>query len=309
MSLLDIKLLEDLCRIPAPSGEENVLSNFLLEYINNNKKNWKVNPRIYSGKGFQDCIVLVFGKPRTVVYAHMDSVGFTVRYGRELVRIGGPKVQDGYKLVGKDSKGEIECVLQIHPDTHKLYYDFHREIDRGTSLTFKSNFRAEGDYILSNYIDNRLGILNALKQAETLKNGVIAFTTWEEHKGGSVEFLTKFLYEKYKISQALISDITWITEGVTHGKGCAISIRDSGIPRRSFVNKIINIAQKHSIPYQLEIEDAGGSDGQSVQRSPYPVDWCFVGAAEDNVHSPDEKVMKKDIESMFLLYQVLLNDL
>ena len=31
--------------------------------------------------------------------------------------------------------------------------------------------------------------------------------------------------------QALISDITWVTEGVTHGKGCAISLRDSGVPR------------------------------------------------------------------------------
>ena len=38
--------------------------------------------------------------------------------------------------------------------------------------------------------------------------------------------------------QALISDITWVTHGVEHGKGCAILLRDSGIPRKSFINKV-----------------------------------------------------------------------
>ena len=34
----------------------------------------------------------------------------------------------------------------------------------------------------------------------------------------------------------------------------------------------------------------------------YPWDWCFIGAAEENVHSPDEKVHKKDVEGMIALY-------
>lgn len=304
-----MELLKELCAIHAPSGEEAALKEYLLNYIQTNKKDWKRKPKIYHGDGFQDCIVLVFGKPRTVVYAHMDSVGFTVKYGKELVRVGSPKLQDGYKLTGKDSKGDIECILQINPETKKLYYDYEREIDRGTSLTFKPDFRDEKDYILSNYLDDRLGIYTALKLAETLENGAIAFTCWEEHGGGVVPYLTKFLYEKYKIAQALIADITWITNGVSHGEGCAISMRDSGIPRRSFVNKIISIAENNSLPFQLEVEDAGGSDGQSIQHSPYPVDWCFVGAAEDNVHSPDEKVHKDDIHSMFELYKVLMKEL
>ena len=57
----------------------------------------------------------------------------------------------------------------------------------------------------------------------------------------------------------------------------AISLRDSGIPRRSYVNKIVEIARKTNIPYQLEVEDAGGSDGNGLQKSDYPWDWCFVG--------------------------------
>jgi putative aminopeptidase FrvX len=40
-----------------------------------------------------------------------------------------------------------------------------------------------------------------------------------------------------------------------------------------------------------------------------PWDWCFVGAPEDNVHTPDEIVDKRDIDSMLRLYQALLRAL
>ena len=47
-----------------------------------------------------------FGKPRTAIFAHMDSIGFTVRYGKELVKLGGPRISSGTKLIGEDSKGK-----------------------------------------------------------------------------------------------------------------------------------------------------------------------------------------------------------
>ena len=104
----------------------------------------------------------------------------------------------------------------------------------------------------------------------------------------------------------MISDITWATEGVHLGKGVVISMRDSGIPRQQFVREIIELAKESQVPYQLEVESAGGSDGTELQKQPYPIDWCFIGAAEENVHSPDEKVNKKDIEGMVELYSYLL---
>ncbi|MAR21710.1 MAG: aminopeptidase, partial [Flavobacteriales bacterium] len=138
---------------------------------------------------------------------------------------------------------------------------------------------------------------------------IIVFSSWEEHGGGSVGYLGKFIYEKFNVKQALISDITWVTEGVRHGDGCVISIRDRGIPRRSFVNKILNIAQNNNLKFQLEVESSGGSDGNELQNSPFPWDWCFIGAPEDNVHSPNEKVNIKDIESMTNIYKQLMDKL
>lgn len=304
-------LLKKLCQIHAPSGNEEALTLFILDYINQHKRNWKVQPEIFHGEGFQDCIVMVFGKPRTAVFAHIDSIGFTVKYNNEIVKIGGPVTKNGIELIGEDSQGKIAAKLTIEIDeqNNKSLHVIDRPIDRGTTLTFKPNFRENADFIQSCYLDNRLGVWNALQLAKSLEDGIICFSCWEEHGGGSVGYLAKFIYEKYGVKQALISDITWVTKGVKHGDGAAISMRDSGLPRRSYINKIIKLAKKSEVPFQLEVENAGGSDGNALQRSPYPIDWCFIGAPEDNVHSPNEKVHKKDITSMLDLYKYLMKSL
>ena len=306
-----MELLKTLCHIEAPSGSEQNMTEFLLDYIKSNQDSWKVKPELFYGDGFQDCIVLVFGKPTTAIFAHLDSVGFTVKYNNEVVKIGGPSTKEGIVLVGQDSQGRIEEKLQhkTDKDGNKTLFIGGREVERGTTLTFKADFRETDDYVQCCYMDNRLGVWNALKVAEKLENGIICFSAWEEHGGGSVGYLAKFIYEKYEVKQALISDITWVTKGVEHAKGVAISIRDSGIPRRTYINRIIDLAKASNIPFQLEVENAGGSDGNALQRSPFPFDWCFIGAPEDFVHTPDEKVHKSDIESMTQMYDYLMINL
>ena len=306
-----MKLLKELCSIHSPSGNESNIRNFLLKYINDNIYDFKVKPMVVT-EDIQDCIILKFGKPKTAIFSHIDSIGFTVRYGKELIKIGGPKTNDGIKLVGKDSKGEILTEIYNYEDdngANHIEYLFDREIERATELTFKPNWREDENFVQCCYMDNRLGVWNALKVAKTLENGVICFSTYEEVGGGSVGFLGKYIYEEWGVKQALISDITWVTEGVKHGKGVAISRRDSGLPRRSYVDRIIKLANESNIPFQIEVESSGGSDGNQLQKSPYPFDWCFIGAPEDFVHSPDEKVHKKDIKSMVELYSYLMKHL
>jgi putative aminopeptidase FrvX len=304
-----MKLLHTLCRIAAPSGNEAPLTQYLLEYIKEQQSNWLVQPTILAGNEWQDCIMLVFGAPRTAVFAHLDSIGFTVRYGQQLVRIGGPVVEAGSRLVGRDAQGEIECELTIDEETGEIGYEFTREIERGTELTFRCDFRETETTVQSCYLDNRLGVWNALQLCETLENGIIAFSCWEEHGGGSVAYLAKHIYETYGVRQALISDITWVTEGVQPGRGVVISLRDSLIPRRAYVERIRRIAEASGVAYQLEVEGSGGSDAKELQHGAQPWDWCFIGAPEDNVHSPDEIVDKRDIVSMLKLYQVLMREL
>lgn len=305
---LDTTLLKQLCEIHAPSGAESPVKEFIINYIRQKHKNWKHKPQIIQGEQFQDCLILKFGKPRTAIFAHMDSVGFTVRYFNQLLAIGSPDAETETRLVGRDSKGPIECELEFDKDSH-AFYKFGRAIDRGTALTYKVNFVESKDYIESAYLDNRLGIYNALKVAETLKDGLIIFSCWEEHGGGAVGYLADYIYKTWKVRQALISDITWVSDGVAHGNGVAISLRDRNVPRKTFVDKIIHLANKHGIAHQLEVEGSGSSDGGELQRSPVPFDWCFVGAPEQHAHTPHEKVHKYDIKTMIDLYTCLMKEL
>ena len=312
----DLQFLESLCKIPAPSGSEKAVQEFLIKYVNSNSKNWKVAPKLIYGDDFQDCLILIFGIPKTAIYAHMDSVGYSVGYKNELLKIGGPKAEEGTLLLGEDSRGKVEGKLHysiVDEDEERKIIrteiTFNREIDRGTTLTYKPNLIETDTHIQNCYLDDRLGIWNALKVAETLENGAIAFSAWEEVGGGSVGYLAKYLYENYKVRQSLISDITWVTNGVKDGNGVAISMRDSGIPRRSYIEKIIDLAKDSGIKFQIEIESAGGSDGNALQKSPYPIDWCFIGAAEKNVHMPNERVHKDDVEGMHRLYSHLMRHL
>jgi putative aminopeptidase FrvX len=307
-----MELLKELTAIRGASSDEGRVKEFILDHIDKHSSKWRVKPIIIQGNGFQDCLILVFGNPRTAIYAHMDSIGFSVGYDKQLIKIGGPRAIDGMQLVGSDSKGEILTELMVIEDedgSKELQYVFDREIDRGTILTFKPDFRETDEYVQSPYLDNRLGVWSALKVASTLENGAIVFSTYEEHGGNTVGFCANYLLKEYGVQQSLISDITWVTHGVVHGGGVAISMRDSGLPRRSYLNRIIDLANRSGVKYQLEVESAGGSDGTMLQKSDLPIDWCFIGAPEDNVHTPDEKVFKHDIMCMVELYRYLMEHL
>lgn len=302
-----MKFLFEILKQNSVSGDESKTSQFILEYIAQRKNNWKVLPEVYSGEKFHDCILLKFGKPRTAVFAHIDTIGFMVRYNNQLISVGGPEIIEGTILEGKDSLGEISCKLK--GDENSFYHDFPRGIDPGTRLSFAQNIRVDEEFIQAAYLDNRLGVYAALQLCENISDGWVVFSTYEEHGGGSMPFLLKFIQETSPVTQALISDITWITEGVQFHKGVVISIRDKFIPRKKFIDRIISLANESGIPFQLEVEEYGGSDGREVQFSPYAIDWCFIGAAEENVHSPDEKVSLADLEAMLEIYPYLMERL
>lgn len=305
---MDLKLLEQLIEVASPTGEEFRMKEFLMDYIRTHQKGWKTKPEIIEGEAFQDCIMLVFGNPKTAIYAHMDTVGFTARYQNQLITIGSPEPVSGDKLKGLDMLGEINCEVKVDKKGH-LFQNFGRSIERGTSLTYQPNFVEDRQAIASPYLDNRVGIFVALQLAKTLSDGVLVFTSGEEHGGGYAGYLSRYLYESHNIRQALVADVTWDTDGVHQGDGAVISMRDAFIPRRKFIDHIIRLADQSGVKYQLEVEGTGGSDGSEIHQLPYPIDWCFIGAPVTNPHSSEESVFKSDLADMVGLYQTLLEQL
>jgi putative aminopeptidase FrvX len=302
-----MNLLFELLKLKSVSGDESDISAFILSYISSNSSKWDNDPIIFSGESFHDCILLKFGNPRTAIFAHIDTIGFMSRYENQLVAVGGPEIIEGCNLVGEDSFGQIAC--KLIGDEDGFSHDFPRGIEPGTRLSFEQNIRLDSEFIQAAYLDNRIGVYNALKICENIQDGWVVFSTYEEHGGGSMPFLLKFIQETSPIKQALISDITWVTDGIHPHEGVVISIRDKFIPRKKFLNRIISLAKESRLPFQLEVEDSGGSDGREIQFSPYAIDWCFIGAAEENVHTPDEKVSLFDIDCMIRMYVYLLKNL
>ena len=87
---MDLELLKDLVKIPGASGDESLISDFILRYVEANSHSWKTRPVIHAGDGFLDCVVLEFGKPRLAAFAHLDTTGFMVRYQNQLIPVGSP---------------------------------------------------------------------------------------------------------------------------------------------------------------------------------------------------------------------------
>lgn len=315
LSTTSIKLLRTLGTIPATAGDEKQLADWILAYVLEYQGRWRQQPEIFAGEGFQDAVVLVFGRPKAAVFSHMDGVGFCAAYGMNLVPIGKPKAKSGAKLLGKDSQGALEVELvvsetEVEGKTKTTFsYKADRALERGTPLTYAPLWRETEDTLQCAYMDNRVGMWNALELCSEAKDVALVFSTCEEHGGGAAQFIGRFLYKSFGCRQALISDVTLVSEGIVQGDGVAISMRDRGIPRQSFVSKICSIAQAHGLQYQLEVEDAGGSDGNQLQASSYAWDWCFIGPPETGYHTPDEMVYKADLVSMHNLYSTLLKAL
>jgi len=306
---IEMELLEKLCSVSGTSGDEGRIRDFVLEYCIRDQKTWKNQPIIWSGDGFQDNLVLIFGNPKIAMYAHLDTVGFTVRYDNYVVPVGGPDGETGDLLVFERNGKSEQTRLIFEEEGEQGLIDFLQPVEPGTTLTYSPFFEKEEGFIKSPYLDNRLGVWALLQLAPWAENIALVFTTYEEHGGGGAGYLARLLFERYSVHRAIIADVTWSTIGVFPGKGPAISLRDSRIPRKKFVQEVIDCAKKSGILYQLEVEFQGGSDGREIQHTPYPIDWCFVGPPSEHPHSALESVHQNDIEGFVELLAVLAKEL
>ena len=78
-----MKLIKELCEIHSPSGDEYQMKDFILKYINKEKNKWLKVPKIIQGDEMQDCLMLVFGKPRTAIFAHSGKKRTMVDIARD----------------------------------------------------------------------------------------------------------------------------------------------------------------------------------------------------------------------------------
>jgi putative aminopeptidase FrvX len=294
-----VDLLVELQQIPGPAGDEGPIADFVEAYCR------RVPGTEVRRVG--DVVLAARGKPRVAVFAHTDTVGFTLGYDRTLIPIGGPHVEgdEALREAGGPGRGRVRVK---HRDDKPLWKLSGKDGKPGSRWVYADPLRVreKKGRVSGPYLDNRAGVWNALRTLERCEDLAAVFSVGEEHSGRGAMLAARLVYEELEITQALISDITWHTGSIKNGKGPAISFRDRSVPRQRFLERVLAAAEASGIPFQREVESGGGSDGSYLDRSPYPIDWVFIGAPQKRSHTPRELCCISDLRAMTDLYTALV---
>jgi len=163
----------------------------------------------------------------------------------------------------------------------------------------------QGDHIISPYLDNKLGVLallTTMKNLTDLENQVyFAFTVQEELGCRGAKTAAFGIEPDY----AIVVDVTdsGDTPGfdgymdVKLGAGPAIKVMDrSAIISAKAIGFLKETANRHDIPYQLEVLNAGGTESGVIQTSR---GGCLVSAVSiptRYIHTPSEMCHINDVK-------------
>lgn len=93
------------------------------------------------------------------------------------------------------------------------------------------------------------------------------------------------------------------------GDGPAIKVRDSSfIADPRLVDWMVKSAEAAGIPYQMEVLEAGGTDGRAIQLTRGGVPAGCVSIACRYIHSPSEMVDTSDVENAVKLLVKILSE-
>ncbi len=96
---------------------------------------------------------------------------------------------------------------------------------------------------------------------------------------------------------------------VALGKGAAIKVRDSSfIADPRIVSWMVECAEKNQVTYQLEVLEAGGTDGHAIQLTRAGVPAGCLSIPTRYIHSPSEMVDYGDVQAAVKLLVELISN-
>jgi len=335
------EILKELCALRGVSGDEDEVR----RYITVSAKQY-ADEVITDVMG--NVIVFKKGakapERRIVLCAHMDEVGviitgimddgylkFEVAGSVDRRVIAGKTV-----IIGKNRAfGVIGCKA-IHLvkekdrgkpiETDDMYIDIgavskkqaEELIELGDTGAFEVDIREFGDgFIKAKAIDDRFGcaVLLELISSDLPVDCLFAFTAQEEVG----------LRGAYTAAYSTAPEIALIVEGTTAadlpsspehkkvckvGKGAVIPFMDSGtIYNKEIRGLLTDIADKNEIPWQTKTYVAGGTDGAAFQRTRSGIKTVGIAAPIRNLHSPSCVGKYSDMEAVYKLIRLFLNEM
>ncbi len=187
-------------------------------------------------------------------------------------------------------------------------------IEIGTPITMDRELTPlAGSRVTGKAFDNRVGVtalVRIMQQLDT-PHTIYAVCTVQEEVGLKGSRTSAFTLDP---DCAIALDVT--TPGdhpgikkrqssLEVGKGPAITIVDAAgrglIASRAMVDWLTDTAEKHQIPYQLEVGAGGTTDASSIYLTKGGIPSTTVSVPTRYVHSPVEVVDLKDLESSVTL--------
>lgn len=285
------------------------------------------------------------GGPKVMLAAHMDEIGFMVRFIDDngfirLQNVGGfdPRVLPAQRVRVHTRSGDVLTgALQlaskpIHllaaaeikaPKLTQIYVDLglsadevKEQVDIGDMVTLDSQVVQVGNNLMSRAMDDRINVfimLEVLRALGSHECDVIAVATTQEEVGTRGAQTSAYNVDP-DIGVALDVTVAGDSPGVDKqdrvtklGAGVAIKAFDSShIPNYKLVNHFRDIARENDIPHQVEMLSRGGTDAGPMQRSRGGMPVITISMPTRYLHTVNEMVSIADIKSAISLLTAYL---
>ncbi len=335
------RLLQRLTEAVAVSGDEGAVRAIVLEHIRPLADEVRVDAlgnvlAVKRGSGKQP-------RPRVMVAAHMDEVGFmlTRDEGKGLFRFGKVGGLDTRNLMGKavwvgpERIPGVIGMTPIHLTTHEsrqrvpeldtLRIDVGPEnagkVKPGMRATFATTFARTGASIRAKALDDRLGVatlIELLRHAPPNIDLLAAFTVQEEVglRGAKVAAFAlepdlAFVLDCTPALDLPTDDGSPNTQYNTRlGHGPAIYTADRATlsdPR--LIQHLMETAEAEGLPYQFRQAGGGGTDAGAIHKQRGGIPTVSVSTPARYLHSPASLARFDDWKHTFYLLLAALRRL
>ncbi|HCZ06561.1 MAG TPA: aminopeptidase [Thermotogae bacterium] len=322
------EILKVLTETNSTSGREEAVRNKILGFL---------SPYVDGHRVDRLGNLIVWKKGRSgkkiLLDAHMDEIGVVVTHidDRGFLRIEMVGGMDPRNLLGSrirflNEEGtcgvvgvEGETQEELKQNLEKLSFDriyvdigaYSKEeamkrINIGTFGVYDSHFENFGNVCISKAMDDRVGCAVLIKLFESLKeteHSIYGVFSVQEEVG-----LVGASVAAYEIDPdiAIALDVTGAFDtpkahkrmGMKLGAGPAMKVMDqASISDRRLLNKLVETAEKHGIPYQMEVLVFGGTDAAGYQKTKSGIPSATVSIPTRYIHTPHEMVDIRDVEN------------
>lgn len=324
-------LVLDITGIFGPSGDEELIRNFISELVSEYTDEIKTD-------ALGNLIVHKKGPGKKIMLAaHMDQIGLMATAVEEsgyvrFAPIGGvsPSTLVNQKVVFKN--GVIGVVSMEGKDCtasgpiSKFFIDIgtgsceetEELISPGDNCIFYAPaVELANDIISSPYLDNRVScavLIEVLRSLKALQyDAYFVFTTQEEVglRGAKAAAFGIMPDLGIAIDVTGTGDIINPAHimSVKLGAGPTVKIKDASVICSPMVRRLLEqTAEKHQIPYQPEILEYGGTDTASIQLTGAGIPAGCISIPTRYIHSMSETCSMSDVENAARLLTALLEE-